>query len=500
MLAALLRRALRAATSRLRPTPHLGTLRRQAGAQARAKRHDLAAATLEHAVALAPRDAALWNKLGFARLEIGLVDDAIPAFREALKHDPADLYARRNLLFALILRSESPEELFAEHRACGALMELGLPYAQACAADLSQRGKLRVGYVSGDFARHAVALFMEPILERHDRTAFDITCYDNRAHGDDVTQRLQSYGTRWRAVTRLDDEALARLVRKDRIDILVDLSGHTARNRLGAFARRCAPVQVTYLGYLESTGLQAIDYRLTDALADPPDITDAHYVEKLVRLPGCLWCYRPPLPSVAAQWQPRHAVTFGSLNNSRKLSPRIVRLWSQLLQRVPGSRLLIACLPDGTLRQRILRELTAGGTDPGRIECLAWTTPEEFAAVHGRIDIGLDSFPCGGGTTTIEALWHGVPIVTLTGRTFPSRVGRSILSHAGLPQLAAGSETEFLAIASALAGDPARIARLHADLPQRLRASPIMDEAGFVRGLEQAYLAMWQSFICARAG
>jgi predicted O-linked N-acetylglucosamine transferase (SPINDLY family) len=500
VLAGLLLRALRVAASRLRPTSDLGTLRLQAGAQAGAKRHDLAAATLERAVALAPRDAALWNKLGFARLEIGLVDEAIPAFREALKHDPGDLYARRNLLFALILRSESPEELFAEHRACGALMEQALRLPQACAADPSQQGKLRVGYVSGDFARHAVALFMEPILERHDRAAFDITCYDNRAQGDEVTKRLQSYGGRWRAVARLDDAALARLVREDRIDILVDLSGHTAGNRLGAFALRCAPVQVTYLGYLESTGLRAIDFRLTDALADPPGVSDAHYIEKLVRLPGCLWCYRPPLPSVAPQWTRRQAITFGSLNNSRKLSARIVRLWGKVLQRVPGSRLLIACLAEGTLRQRILRELAAGGVDPGRIECVAWTTPEQFAALHARIDIGLDSFPCGGGTTTIEALWHGVPVVTLTGRTFPSRVGRSILSHAGLPQLAAASETEFLAISSALAEDPSRIAGLHADLPERLRGSPIMDEAGFVRGLEQAYLAMWQRFTSARAG
>jgi predicted O-linked N-acetylglucosamine transferase (SPINDLY family) len=229
-----------------------------------------------------------------------------------------------------------------------------------------------------------------------------------------------------------------------------------------------------------------MDYRITDAVADPSG-ADAHYIEKLVRLPGCLWCYRPPLPSVAPQWKRRPAITFGSLNNSRKLSPRIVRLWGEVLKRVPGSRLVIASLPPGALRQRVLAQL---GVEPERIECVPWTPPQEFAALHARIDIALDSFPYGGGTTTIEALWHGVPVVTLSGRTFPSRVGRSILSHAGVPELVAGSESEFVAVAAALAGDPARIECLHAELPERLRASSIMDEVVFLRGLEQAYREM----------
>jgi protein O-GlcNAc transferase len=499
VLSGLLRSALRQALTRLRPRGALSELVAQAYAQTNSGLHEAAALTLERALVLAPRSGALWNKLGFARLEIGLVDEAIAAFRQGLQYAPEDVHTRRNLLFALVLRSESPQALFAEHCACGALMERGLPAPRPFEQRLA-KGRLRIGYVSGDFVRHAVALFIEPILERHDPTGFEITCYDNRELGDAVTERLRSYPARWRKVAALDDAAFANLVRDDAIDVLVDLSGHTARSRLSAFARRCAPVQVTYHGYPATSGLSAMDYRLTDAIADPPGQTDAYYTERLARLPGCLWCYRAPLPSVAGRWQPRPGITFGSLNNSRKLSPHIVRLWAQVLAATPGSRLVIASLSPGPLQQRILAELAAGGVDPGRVEALPWTSPEKFAELHARVDIALDSFPFGGGTTTIEALWHGVPVVTLAGAMFASRAGNTILTHSGVPELVAQTEGEFKDVATGLAADPARVARLHAELPERLRASPIMDEAGFVRGLEGAYRAMWEKFISARAG
>jgi protein O-GlcNAc transferase len=496
VLSGLLRSAFRQAVLRLRPRrgadATLSELVAQAYAQAKAGWHGAAALTLERALLLAPHAAPLWNKLGFARLEIGLVDEAIPALRKALEYAPADLYARRNLLFALVLRSESPEELFAEHRACGELMEQGLPTAPPFSRN-AKNERLRVGYVSGDFVRHAVSHFVEPILERHDRAQFEITCYHNRAKGDAVTERLRAYPGRWRNVAALDDAALAAQIREDGIHVLVDLSGHTAGNRLGAFARRCAPVQVTYHGYPTTTGLSGLDYRLTDALADPPGETDSHYVEKLVRLPGCLWCYRPALPSVAGRWRAQPAITFGSLNNGRKLSPHIVRLWAQVLLATPASRMVIASVSEGPLRKRILGELSAAGVAPQRVECVPWANAEDFAALHTRIDIALDAFPFGGGTTSIEALWHGVPVVTLAGAAFPSRGGRTILGNAGLAELVAHSEGEFVETATRLAADPGRVAQLHAELPARMRASPIMDEAGFVRRLEHAYLAMWSS-------
>ena len=471
-----------------------------ADTQARAKRFDLAAETLERAVREWPGEPALWARLGFARYEIGAVDESIVAYGNAIDRDPANAAARENMLFVRLLRSDDPELLLAEHRRWGALVEqVCRPLPEPLQNVPDPERTLRVGYVSGDYYAHAISLFVEPILAHHAPPSFAATCYDNRAGADATTRRLASYRVTWVKTAGLSDEAFARRVRADRIDILVDLSGHTSRNRLRAMALRCAPVQVTYLGYPATTGLAAVDYRLTDARADPPGRTEAHYCERLLRLPHCLWCFRPAWPSAAARRAPRagNGIVFGSLNNVRKLSARIVGLWGRLLARMPEARLLIASLAEGPTRGRVLRELGAAGADPGRVECLPWLNPDRFAELHARVDIALDAFPFNGGTTTIEALWHGVPVVSLSGRSFASRAGCSILGNAGLGELAAESEEGYIEAAVALARDPDRLARLHAELPEMLRRSPIMDEAGFTAGLESVLRAAWREW-CAR--
>jgi predicted O-linked N-acetylglucosamine transferase (SPINDLY family) len=471
-----------------------------ADAQGRARRFDLAAQTLARAVRDWPGESKLWARLGFARYEIGAIEESIAAYREAIARDPANADAREQVLFLHLLRSDDPEMLLAEHRAWAALAEQGrAPLAAPLANAPDPDRPLRLGYVSGDFYGHAISLFVEPLLARHAAGEFEITCYDNRAGADATTRRLAAYRVAWTKTVGWSDEDFARKVRQDRIDILVDLSGHTSRNRLRALALRCAPVQVTYLGYPATTGLAAVDYRLTDAFADPPGLTEAHYSERLLRLPHCLWCYRPAWPSAAERRVPLEGreVVFGSMNNFRKLAPRIVAVWGRLLGRVPRARLLIASLAEGPTRERVLGQLAAAGIARERIECVAWLNPDRFAELHARVDIVLDAFPFNGGTTTIEALWHGAPVVSLSGRSFASRAGRSILANAGLADLAVEEDERYVEVAARLALDRGRLARLHAELPDMMRRSPIMDEARFTADLESVLRAAWREW-CAR--
>ena len=369
----------------------------------------------------------------------------------------------------------------------------------AAAGPVDRRDRpLRVGYVSGDLRRHPVALFIEPVLRCHDRALVEPLCYDTAGLRDDLNDHLRSLVPAWRDAADWSDATLFERIRADGIDILVDLAGHTARNRLLVFARRAAPVQVTAIGYVTTTGLETMDYRLTDALCDPPEAGEAGYSETLWRLEPGFNCYVPPrgLPEPGpAPCLEGLGVTFGSFNNLDKISDQVLDTWATLLRGLPTARLLMKTkgLGEPALRERLLARFAAGGVAPERIELIDWSaTLAEHYGLYRRVDIALDPFPYNGTTTTCDALMMGVPVIALRGDRHAARVSTSILARLGLAGLAAADPDHYVARARELAGRPQALATLRRDLRRRLVASPLCDAARYTRALEEAYRAMWQ--------
>ena len=333
------------------------------------------------------------------------------------------------------------------------------------------------------------------------RAAIDVTLYADVARPDDYSARLQSYGAHWRDTVGRSDEALAALVREDGIDILVDLSGHTPGHRLLAFARKPAPVQVTWNGYPNTTGMAAIDHRITDALCDPPGATEHLHRETLVRLPAIYMAWQPPAdaPAVAPlPAQTRHAVTFGSFNSCYKITPALIALWSRLLARAPASRLMLLTIDGAVATTRIRDLFAANGVDAARLDIRPRVTHEEFLALHGEVDVALDAFPYHGTTTTCFSLWMGVPVVTRAGAVHAARVGASLLTNVGLPELVAHSDDEYVDIAARLAGDLPQLAALRAGLRERMTHSPLTDGRACARNLEHALRQMWMAWCAQR--
>ena len=360
---------------------------------------------------------------------IGEAEAAIPAFRRALALDPARQSVSSNLLFALnYLSSVEPEAVFQEHRAwaerCSGSLSVA---AHANRADPDRR--LRLAYVSPDFRQNAVYFFIDPVLHHRDRSRFEVICYSDVEAEDALTTRLRGMADGWHATAWLSNEAFAERIRADAIDILVDLAGHTAGGaRMPLFARKPAPVQVTWLGYLNTTGLRTMDYRLADWHACPADM-DRYHSERVVRLPDSQWCYAPvpgapevgPLPALAAG-----SITFGSFANLPKVTPEVIALWSRVLQEVPGARMVIVGRGMGQLSERFAARFARCGVEASRIEFREFMPMQEYLSFHNRIDINLDTFPFTGGTTSLHSLWMGVPIVSLAGRHVPSRGGASL--------------------------------------------------------------------------
>ncbi len=357
--------------------------------------------------------------------------------------------------------------------------------------------RLRIAYLSPDYRQHPVAFFIEAPLKFHDRARFEVFCYHTDGRVDSMTQRLKPLADHWRWMVAPSEQALEQVIREDAIDILVELSGHTEGHHLGMLARRVAPVQVTYLGYPNSTGLAALDYRITDARADPPGAADSLHVEKLLRLPESFLCYAPPDNATAVGVAPVRrsgSITFGSFNNFAKLSPTVVGLWAAILASVPDSTLMIKTqgLQDPGLRALLLDLLQRAGVVRERIRIMNPTpSHREHMDAYREVDIALDTFPYHGTTTTLDALWMGVPVITLVGDRHASRVGLSILGCLGLTELVAYSPQEYVATAVRLAADPIKLDQLRNTLRTRLVASPLTDGKGFTSRLEQAYLQIW---------
>ena len=397
------------------------------------------------------------------------------------------------------LEDSTPAEIAAAHREMGRVMARALPAPQRHPPlTLGPGRRLRVGYVSPDLHTHSVAYFFEGVLAAHDPAAVETVCYHCGTISDATTARMRAAAHLWRDVPTLDDAELAARIREDRIDILVDLAGHTRDNRLGVFQRKPAPIQVTWIGYPNTTGLETIDYRITDAVADPPGEADALHTERLVRLQRGFLCYRPPedtpdVPPRPCARPDARGIAFGSFNNLSKLGPGVVDAWSTILARTPGSRLVLKAsgLGSDAARQRVLERFASRGIDPARIQTMPATpTRNAHLDLYRHVDIGLDTFPYNGTTTTCEALWMGVPVVAFAGDRHAARVGASLLHRIGLDELVARDVDGYVALACALAQDPARIAALGQGLRQRMRQSPLCDAAPFARDLEAASLRM----------
>jgi len=460
-----------------------------------------AAAVLRTSASL-QADPRTWNCLGDALRRMGQHADSMACYDRALAMQPDFAAAFSSRLYALHFAPHYDlEAMFQEHR------KWNERYAKPLAGqirphtnDATPDRRLRVGYVSPDLRAHSVTLFLENLLSGHDPARVETFCYADVLQPDGITARLQQSAGHWRSLLGQSDADAAQLIRQDQIDILVDLAGHTPNNRLLVFARKPAPVQVSYLGYPDTTGLDAMDYRLTDALADPPDQTDAFFSERLVRLPQTFLCFRPAGPAPAVGPLPARAagrVTFGSFNHAAKISDPRVELWSQVLLAVPGSRLLLksAGLGDAVPRRQLHDRFAGHGVGPDRLDMHARIPSlTKHLQLYHQVDIALDTFPYHGTTTTCEALWMGVPVVSLAGKHHASRVGVSLLSNVGLPELIAEDPQGYVRIAVGLAQDLPRLTALRRELRDRMAQSPLLDAGRFARNVEAAYRQMWRTW------
>jgi protein O-GlcNAc transferase len=498
----------------------------------RLKMYSEAAQALRTAIRLDANDIGAFNSLGHVLLATGDFDEAITAYERVMQFDPKSYQACNNIGFALkeqgrldeaLARFDQAQALCPDNAALGSNRIYLLPFhpayddaaqsaeqrkwSQTFAArfkqeiqpfknDRSAQRRLKIGYLSPDLRFHVVGQNMLPLLTAHDHENFEIYCYSTAVRTDPVTDVIRPHADVWRDVALLSDEQIAAQIRQDEIDILVDLCLHMAHNRLLVFARKPAPIQITYLGYCGSTGLDTMDYRFTDFHLDPAESRLALYSEQTVHLPETYWCYTPagktpepaPFPSVANGY-----ITFGCLNNFAKVTAPALDLWAQVLAAIPNSRLILHA-PRGAFREAVLKRFTDRGIQADRVEFVERQQWPAYIETYGRIDIALDPIPYGGGITTCDALWMGVPVITLSGETAVGRGGRSILTNVGLPELIARRPRQFIQTATALSQSPQRLTDLRGSLRQKMLASPLMNAQRFARNVETAYRTLWKNW------
>ncbi|MDP3701017.1 MAG: tetratricopeptide repeat protein [Hylemonella sp.] len=459
------------------------------------------------ALELDPRFAAGHANRAGALIGLGDLNAALRSLERALEFDSTCMVAHNNLLFNQnYLAQQSGERLLADAKRFGAAaLSLARPYTCWTNEPLPQR-PLRVGLVSGDLGNHPVGYFLEGVLDVFSATPahqLEFHAYSNRSDEDETSQRLRSCCTRWLPCVGMSDEALARRIHDDGIDVLIDLAGHTANNRLPLFAWKPAPVQLSWLGYFATTGLPTVDYFLADPWTLPPD-QEAFFSEKVWRLPETRLCFTPPRTSIEVGPLPALTngyLTFACFNNLSKMNDAVVQVWSRVLKAVPDSKLFLkyAQLDDESVRQRTLDRFAAHGVTAQRLILEAHSSRADYHSAHNRIDIALDPFPFPGGTTTVEALWMGVPVLTLQGETFLARQGVGLLMNAGLPDWVATDVDDYVDRAVQHASDLGGLAALRTRLRQQVLASPVYDAPRFARHFEDALRAMWINW-CERAG
>lgn len=472
---------------------NLGNIYKQQG------KVQLAMEAFDQAIGIEPQGADPYNNKGNVLVSAGEIDAAIGLYRDAVRLNPGHKDAYSNLVYALNYPGGITEqEIFEQHREWSRRFER--PILRKKGPPLRPLGgrRLRIGYLSADFRRHSVAFFFEPLIHAHHKERVETFLYSNVLQEDEVTERIRNAADHWRRIVDLGDEAAAQRIRDDAVDVLVDLSGHTDRNRLTILPYRPAPLQINWLGYPNTSGLECLDYRFTDAIADPPGESDRLHSERLHRLPAGFLCYQgyedapeiSPPPS-----EQGGTITFGSFNNLTKVTRQVVEAWCAVLHAVPGSRMLLKTfqLEDQGMRLKYARWFDENGIGPERLELLARTPGlREHLEVYHRIDIALDTFPYNGTTTTCEALWMGVPVLTLDGTSHRARVSKDILQRIGLGELVAADREDLAQRAAALAADPPRLRGIRLGLRERMRQSPLCDADGFARQIEEACLGLME--------
>jgi protein O-GlcNAc transferase len=446
---------------------------------------------------LDPRNLPVNIALAEIRKNLGDCEAAADAYRTALESDAGNRGLLSSYLFTMNFLSDiSNARILAEHKRANAVFA-----AESRPSRLIRRGdsnrKLRVGYVSPDFRRHSVSCFFEPLLRHHDRDICDVICYFNHVERDEITARFEALSDGWCDIAGMNDEAVAGRIADDQIDVLVDLAGHTTGNRLGVFAKRPAPVQITWLGYLCTTGLSTMDYRLCDRYTDPTGIAENWQVETPARLPDSQWCYQPQvaIPDVSALPMLGNGYwTFGSFNQATKLGSPVVDAWARALFHIPGSRLRIYGIVDKLHEEAIRDRMALAGIAGDRLDIVGRIPIDSYFAAYREVDIVLDTFPYNGATTTCDALIMGVPVATVAGERPISRGGLSLLSTLELGDWVADSPERLVDVLQQHTRAPEQLAALRSSLPQRMRNSALMDGEKFARNVEAIYRGAWSEY------
>ena len=449
------------------------------------------------ALSLDPAMAEAHNNLGNVLKDQAQLSEALACYDRAIELRPDDPATLSNRIYTLHFHTDfTPEAILAEHRRWNARHAAPLQHKiEPLDNDPAPNRRLRIGYIAPDFREHCQSLFTIPLFSNHDHERFEIFCYSDVAQPDAVTAQLRQCADVWRNIVGMSDDRVAETIRKDQIDILVDLTVHMAFNRLRVLAMKPAPVQASWLAYPATTGVETIDYRLSDPYLDPPE-NDGFYSEETVRLPDSYWCYDPMTsgPKIKAAPVTRNGfITFGCLNNFCKINDATLELWAEVMREVPGSRLLLLA-PRGSARPQVLDVLGRCGIAPTRIDFTERMHRGTYLKLYHRIDIGLDTFPYNGHTTSLDAFWMGVPVVTKLGRAAVGRAGFSQLSNLGLLDLCGNGDAEFVEIARQLSNNLQRLTHLRASLRGMLERSPLMNAPRFARGMEAAYRQMWETW------
>jgi len=467
--------------------------------------HADAVASYGRALQVQPNNGRFWNNLAQTLVDAGEFQQSMTAFDRAIAAEPQNAMIFGSWLYAMHFAPQiDPERMFQEHLNWDTRFGAPLrPQIQPHQNDRDPDRRLRIGYVSADFREHPVANFLESFLPWHDKSKFEVFAYADLRKSDERSARFERMVGRWRNITAISDDRVAGLIRDDQVDILVDLGGHTSGNRLLVFARKPAPVQITYVGYPDTTGLSAMDYRITDAHADPPGATEKFHSEQLLRMPESFLCFDPPdgLPMPSATPAMRNGfVTFGCSNAMTKINRPMLLLWARILSGLPNSRLVLKNrnMNDPDFRRLVGGIFAAAGIDPSRIELLPWAlTRQKHLEFFERIDIALDTYPYHGTTVSCEGLWMGVPIVTLAGQIHLSRVGVSLLSNLGLPEWIASSPDDYVDLAIRQGADVDGLVRIRGELRHRMRDSILTDGKKFAGQIEEQYRNVWRRW-CGR--